>query len=108
MSFWLNVTAKARDDITRNAAWWAEHHSLDEALRWYDEIYKQLDTLLTFPERHGVAPENNEFEYDIREKPVGVGSHPTHRAIFTIVESEIRVLAVHRAAQDTVTPDDLR
>lgn len=82
MSFWLNVTAKARDDITRNAAWWAEHHSLDVALRWYDEIYKQLDTLLTFPERHAVAPENDEFEYEIREKPVGVGSHPTYRAIF--------------------------
>jgi plasmid stabilization system protein ParE len=107
MSYWLNVTAKARDDITRNASWWAEHHSLDEALRWYDAIYEQLDTLLQFPERHAVAPENDQFEYEIREKPVGVGSQPTHRAIFTIVDSEVRVLAVRRGSQDALHPEDL-
>ena len=107
MSFWLNVTAKARDDITRNASWWAEHHSLDQALRWYDAIYEQLDTLLQFPERHAVAQENDEFDYEIREKPVGLGPRPTYRAIFTIAGSEIRVLAVHRASQDALRPEDL-
>jgi plasmid stabilization system protein ParE len=106
MTFWLNVTAKARDDITRNAAWWAQYHSLDEALRWYDAIYKQLDRLLQFPEQHALAPENDAFDYEIREKPVGLGPQPTYRVLYTIVDSEVRVLAVHRASQDTVTPED--
>ncbi|MCA9120969.1 MAG: type II toxin-antitoxin system RelE/ParE family toxin [Planctomycetaceae bacterium] len=106
MTYRLNVTNKARDDITRNASWWAENHSLEEALKWHDAIYAQLDTLLSFPERHAVAPENDEFEYEIREKPIGVGPKPSYRAIFTIVDDEIRVLAVHRAAQDDVKPTD--
>ena len=61
MSFWLNVTNQARDDITRNAAWWAENHSLDEALKWYDSVYEQLNELLPFPESHALSPENDSF-----------------------------------------------
>ena len=71
MSFWLNVTNQARDDITRNAAWWAETHSLDEALKWYDSVYEQLNELLPFPESHALSPENDSFPYELREMLVG-------------------------------------
>ena len=107
MTFWLNITQRARDDITRNADWWAKRHSLEQALAWYDAMYAQLDTLLTFPGRHPIAPENNQFPFEIREKPLGLGTHPSYRAIYTIVESEIRVLTVLRTAQETLRPDAL-
>lgn len=107
MSFRLNVTNQARDDITRNAGWWAEHHSLDEALKWYDAIYEQLDELLLLPDSHGLAVENDAFPYEIREKLVG-GKKRTYRAIFTIDGSEVRVLTVRRGLQRAVTPDDLQ
>lgn len=107
MSFWLNITMTARDDITRNAAWWAEHHSLAEALRWYDRIYEQLDTVLQFPESYALSAENDDFPYELREKLVGLGRRPMYRAVFAIVGTEVRVLAVRRASQDTFTPDDL-
>jgi len=106
MNFWLNVTSQARDDITRNAGWWAEHHSLEEALKWYDAVYEQLDTLLQFPESHGLAAENDAFPYDIREILVG-GKRRTYRAIFTVAGPEVCVLTVRRALQRPVTPDDL-
>ncbi|QDS90833.1 hypothetical protein EC9_50510 [Rosistilla ulvae] len=105
MSFRLNVTNRARDDITRNASWWAENHSLDEALTWYDSVYDQLNELLAFPESHGLAAENDAFPYELREKLVG-GKKRTYRAIFTIEGAEIRVLTIRRAAQRAITPDD--
>ncbi|HQX49438.1 MAG TPA: type II toxin-antitoxin system RelE/ParE family toxin [Planctomycetaceae bacterium] len=106
MSFWLNVTNQARDDITHNAAWWAETHSLDEALKWYDSVYEQLNELLAFPESHGLAAENDSFPYELREMLVG-GKKRTYRAIFTIAGSEVRVLTVRRAAQRAITPSDI-
>ena len=106
MTFWLNVTNQARDDVTRNAAWWAENHSLDEALKWYDSVYEQLNKLLANPEGHGFAAENDAFPYDLREKLVG-GKKRTYRAVFTVIGTEVRVLTVRRAAQRAITPDDV-
>lgn len=106
MTFWLNVTNQARDDITRNAAWWAENHSLDESLKWYDSVYAQLSELLSSPESHGLAAENDSFPYELREKIVG-GKKRSYRAVFTIVDTEVRVLTVRRAAQRAITPDDV-
>jgi plasmid stabilization system protein ParE len=103
---WLNVTNQARDDITRNAAWWAERHSLEQALKWYDAVYEQLDTLLAFPESHSFAVENDAFQNEIREMLVG-GKNRTYRAVFTIRESEVRVLTVRRASQGALAPDEL-
>ena len=105
MSFWLNVTNQARDDITRNAAWWAETHSLEEALKWYDSVYEQMNELLAFLESHSLAAENDSFPYAMREMLVG-GKKRTYRAILTIAGSEVRVLTVRRAAQRAITPDD--
>ena len=106
MNYWLNVTAKARDDITRNAAWWAEHHSLEQALQWYDSVYAQMDKDLQFPQGHSLAPENDLFEYEVRQKPVG-GRKRTYRALFTIVDAEVRILTVRRLSEDLVAPEEL-
>lgn len=88
MTFWLNVTNQARDDITRNAAWWAENHSLNEALnealKWYDAVYGQLNELLAFPDSHSLASENAAFPFELKGKLVG-GRKRTYRAVFTIV-----------------------
>ena len=87
--------------------WWAEHHTYDQAIRWRDAIYKQLESLRDTPERHPFAAENSQFEYDLREKLIGLGNQRGYRALFTIREQTVYVLAIHRAAQDTVHLDDL-
>ncbi|MCA9123937.1 MAG: hypothetical protein H6822_20525 [Planctomycetaceae bacterium] len=53
MTFDLEITEAAHNDIIRNAAWWAEHHSYDQAIRWRDAIYKQLESLWDQCERQG-------------------------------------------------------
>jgi len=103
----VEIAEAAHDDITRNAVWWAKHHSYDQAIRWRDAIYKQLESLSDLPERHPLAAENPQFKYDLRQKLIGLGSQRGYRALFTIRDQTVYVLAIHRAAQDVVHPADL-
>jgi plasmid stabilization system protein ParE len=107
MNFFIRYTDTAEADLLRNSEWWAENHSLEQALEWEDEIRQQIATLNAMPERHALAPENPGFPFDMREELIGLGSRPGYRAVYTIVESEVRVLAIRRGSQDVITPDDL-
>ncbi len=101
------LTEPAFEDLRRNARWWAKHHSLKQAERWYDGFLVELDSLEKNPERCPLARENAEFSCELRELHYGVSSRPTHRALFTILPGSVLVLAIRHAAQDDATPDDL-
>ena len=45
MKYELILAARARADILRNAEWWAENHSPDQAISWFDSIYQELENL---------------------------------------------------------------
>lgn len=107
MKFAVCILPQAKRDIDRNADWWAEHHSVEQALRWSDAVYDQLETLADFPESNCLSAENDLFPYEIRDKPLGLGSRPTFRAVFTIKSDSVLVLTVRRCAQDVLRPSDL-
>jgi plasmid stabilization system protein ParE len=107
MIYGLVLTARARADILRNAEWWAENHSPDQALAWFDSIYEQLEGLRRMPERFPLAPENGSVEVEIREIPLGIGSRPSYRAVFTIKPLEVHVLTVRRASQDALPTEGI-
>ena len=107
MKFSVSILPQARRDIDRNADWWAEHHSVEQALRWANAVYDQISTLADFPNSNGLSAENGEFPYTIRDKLVGLGSPPTYRAVFTIRGDVVYVLAVRRGTQDIVQPADV-
>lgn len=69
-------------------------------------MHDQLHTLKDFPQSNPLSAENGEFPYEIRDKLLGLGSRPTHRAIFTIKGNEVHVLTIRSAAQDIVTPEE--
>ena len=73
MTFRVTITPQARGDIDRNSDWWAVHHSVDQALKWSDAIYDQIESLAEFPESHALSVENDDFPYEIRDKLVGLG-----------------------------------
>ena len=108
MTFRVAILPQARCDIDRNVEWWAEHHSVQQALRWSEAVYDQLETLATGPESHGLSAENGEFPYEIREKLVGLGSRPGYRAVFTIKDDTVYVLTIRRGAQDFLRPVDVK
>ena len=98
MKYRVIVGKRAIDDIERNAIWWADHHSAEQALRWY-VILEAIYRLESFPESHPIAYENDEFSINLRQRHCGPGSRPTYRAIFTIKAQEVHVLAVRRASE---------
>lgn len=107
MTFRVIILPQAHRGIDRNADWWADHHSVEQAVRWADTIYDQIETLADFPESNGLSAENDEFPYEIRDKLLGLGSRPGYRAVFTIKDDTVYVLTVQRAAQDTLRPDQV-
>lgn len=106
-TFHVIVSDKAIDDIERNAQWWAENHSPEEALRWYELAFAKIYSLDKMPTRHGLSRENADFPYEIRDLLFGLGPRPSYRAVFTIVENTVHVLTVQRSSQDTLRPADI-
>jgi plasmid stabilization system protein ParE len=107
MTFRVRISPRVEEDIERNAQWWADNHSVKQAVRWFYAVREQLRTLDTSPTRHGLSPENGEFSYEIRDKLVGLGSRPGYRAVFTIVGDTVYVLTVRRGAEGRLHSEDL-
>lgn len=107
MKYRVNITRRARADIARNAKWWADHHSVEQSLHWADTIYDQLESLQESPQSSSLSAETGEFGIELRDKLVGLGSRRRYRAVFTIREHEVIVLAVRAAEQDQLTSSDL-
>ena len=107
MKFRVSILPNAKRDIDRNALWWAENHSVEQALEWSDAVSDQIESLAEFPESHGLSTENDVFPYEIRDKLLGLGSRPSYLAVFTIQDGAVCVLAVRRSAQDTIRPTNI-
>lgn len=107
MSLTVRFTERAKADVSRNAQWWAEHHSLEQAIKWKDAVWEQMLALYSMPKRHGLAAKNPKFSFDLRQKLIGLGPRPTYRALFVIRDSVVLVLAVLRCSQDSFTPEGL-
>ena len=107
MKYRVTVLPQATADIERNAKWWADHHSVEQAAHWLYTVRDQLETLRDFPASHPLSAENDEFPFEIRDKLVGLGSRRGYRAVFTIKDDVVFVLTVRAAAEDRLTPDDV-
>lgn len=57
MTHFVRLSALAEEDILRNALWWADHHSVDEAIHWESVIRQQLREIADNPESHGLSAE---------------------------------------------------
>jgi plasmid stabilization system protein ParE len=80
---------------------------VDQALKWSDAIYDQIESLAEFPESHALSVENDDFPYEIRDKLVGLGRRRRYRAVFAIQEDRVLVLAVRAVEEDRLAPDDV-
>mgnify|MGYP002625262716 FL=1 len=106
MNYYLHVTSQAELELYEVAIWWADHRSLEQALRWLEGFEAAIDKLPNSPESYPVARENDAFEYTLRELHNGLGSKPTHRALFRIRGDQVIVTGIRHLAQRDVTPED--
>ena len=82
MTFRVIILPQAHRDIDRNADWWADPHSVEQAVRCADTVYDQIETLADSPESNSLSAENDEFPYEIRDKLFGLDSRPGYPDIF--------------------------
>lgn len=50
MIFSVVISERAHRDIERNAIWWAEHQSIDQAFEWQAAVYSQIAAIAAMPE----------------------------------------------------------
>jgi plasmid stabilization system protein ParE len=102
----VKLSTKAREQAHSNATWWAEHHSVVQAIRWASELEKVIHTLQTSADRFPVASEADEIGLPIRQLNFGIGSRPTHRVVFSIDERFVFVHGVYHASQRPLRRED--
>jgi plasmid stabilization system protein ParE len=107
MKYTVVITHPAEIELATNAQWWAEHRSVDQAIRWYEGFLAAIQSLERNPDRCPLARENDRFDVEIRELHYGLGGRPTHRAVFNVEGNRVLVLTVRHGAQRDLTDDDL-
>lgn len=107
MKYRITFTSKARLEFNQAALWWAEHRSREQAARWLEGFEAAIASLARNPDKHSVAREDESFPFSLRQLLFGLGSTPTHRAIFRIREDDVVIYGIRHVAQRDLSPDDV-
>ena len=107
MTYRVLMSRRADGEIEAAADWWASHQSPAQAARWYAGFSAAIDSLSENPERCPLAQENGIVPYEIRNLYYGLGSRPTHRAVFAIRPDAVLILTIRHTAQADLAEDDL-
>jgi plasmid stabilization system protein ParE len=98
------VTARAVADADETHSWISEHGSADQADRWYQGLFKQMETLTKRPTRCPRAAESDKFAEELRQPLYGKGKNK-HRIIFAIRNArDVVALFIHHSARGELDP----
>ena len=103
----VRLSDSAEEDILRNAVWWADNHSIDEAIEWEAIVRRQLLEISCQPDSHSLLSESHELKYVIREALIGKGQKGSYRAVFFMSGDTVVVLRLLRASQQAIRPEEL-
>lgn len=106
MSFKVILLEQAEADVDHILDWLCQR-SVAGAMTW-DQCWNQvLKRLAEFADGQGIAPEDADHESRIQDVPFKTRYGGTYRALFTIRDDKVYVLAVRGPGQDLVPPDEL-
>ena len=103
----VRLSDSAEEDILRNAVWWPDNHSIDEAIEWEAVIRRQLQEIAFQPDSHALSSELHGLKYVIREALMGKGQKGSYRAVFCTSGDTVVVLRLLRTSQQAIRPEDL-
>jgi plasmid stabilization system protein ParE len=95
------ITPFAGENI-REAFNWYQLENPAYATKWKSGLEASIRELNTFPESHALAPENDEFENEIRQ--LLYRKSTPWRVFFTILGSKVYVLHVRHGQRDYWRP----
>jgi mRNA-degrading endonuclease RelE of RelBE toxin-antitoxin system len=83
----------------------SEHVSTEYATRWYQELFKQIETLQQRPTVCPVAHDSERSHEEIRELVYRKQRHKNkYRVLFTICEETVVVLYVYHSSRTELNP----
>jgi plasmid stabilization system protein ParE len=106
MTYRVESTTQAEADIARIFAWLWDR-SPDGAWRWYESFWESADRLKTLPLACGLAPENDDFDFELRQMLFGTSKGRTYRALFVVKDDAVQILCVRGPGQRLVKPDEI-
>ena len=101
------ISEAADHDIREICRWRAEHRSSEEAERWHNGLVDELLKLDQHAERFAAAAESHAFSIQVYQINFGLGSRPTHRALYLVREEQVLILRVRHLAQRDLAESEL-
>jgi plasmid stabilization system protein ParE len=98
MKYHVVVLRQARLDAQLIFDWISER-SPDGAVRWFQAYESALNGLEHNPQRHGLAPEDEDHPLEIRQLIFKTRHGRPYRALFTIAQDTVNVLHVRGPGQ---------
>ena len=105
MTFRVEVTDQAEAEA-EEAYLWILERAPEAAVRWWNGLDAAILSLEEMPARCPLAPENDEFEEEIRELLYGKRQH-RYRILFTISEQTVVVLHIRHGAREHLKGEDV-
>ena len=97
MSYSVILQPPAKKDIQQICRWLARR-SKEKVAAWHFEFTRAIDSLENFPFRCSLAPENTEFDYEIRQL-----IFQQYRILFTIKDETVHILHVMHMSRKPFT-----
>lgn len=105
MAYRVEVTREAQTEALEAFIWKGEHQSVEAATDWYNGLMETLYSLEEMPRRCALAPENEDFDQEIRQLLYG-RRRDQYRILFTIREAIVYILHIRHGAMDRLKPDE--
>ena len=106
MTYKVVLLSRAETELADIAVWLSER-SPDGAIRWLNAFDAARQSLCANPQNCGLAPENDLVEEEIRQIFFQTRRGQPYRAVFTIIEGEVRVLHIRGPRQRPLRADEL-
>src|SRR5262245_48553352 len=106
MNYHVTILRRAQQDFCA-----IEHYitarSKQGARSWVKRFDEAIASLKKNPVKEPLAPENDEFDQEIRNITFRTRKGRTYRAVFHIMGNEVRVLRIRGAGQDTLEVNEV-
>ncbi|HLQ46149.1 MAG TPA: type II toxin-antitoxin system RelE/ParE family toxin [Planctomycetaceae bacterium] len=106
MKFRVLMEPRAKSQFMQIVRWLCRR-TTEGAARWIDAFEQMIDDLEDHADNCGLAEENSLVSREIRETRFKTKHGRTYRAVFTILNGQVRILAIRGPGQAPLKRRDL-